>query len=379
MRTLAILIVLSVAAFGQRHKAPEEVDAEKPDGKLMQQIMQEGDPAKKNALMEQYATEFPKLPHTAWVLEMIQGYYVKANQPDQVIATGEKLLALDADDPEAALQALKAAETKKDLALVKKYSEATAKNARKIAGSPEPKDAEEAKAWKNDVEYAKQVAQYADYALFRAAVESRDPKVTIEMAEALIARNPENEYAVKVRDALFLAYRQTGANDKAVGLAEKVLAVQQANEDMLLVVADYYLQQKKEPEKVHSYSAKIVEIMGAKPKPEGVADADWANRKNTIMGVAYYMSGRLYSDGGRHQQADQQLRKALPLVEGNPDLKAETLFRLGLANYSMAKSAPERAQDSATFFRQCAALKSPFQATAAAKLKRIMTEYHGIT
>src|SRR3954454_18775639 len=147
MRTLAILIAFSVAAFGQRHKAPEEVDAEKPDGKLMQQIMQESDPAKKNALMEQYATEFPKLPHTPWVLETVQGYYVKANQPDQVIATADKLLAIDADDPGAALEALKAAETKKDLALVKKYSDATAKNAGKVAASPEPKDAEEAKAW----------------------------------------------------------------------------------------------------------------------------------------------------------------------------------------------------------------------------------------
>ena len=53
---------VSAAVFGQRHRPPEEVDAEKPDGKLMQQIMQESDPAKKNALMEQYANEFPKTP-----------------------------------------------------------------------------------------------------------------------------------------------------------------------------------------------------------------------------------------------------------------------------------------------------------------------------
>jgi tetratricopeptide (TPR) repeat protein len=377
MRTVAILIVLTVAAFGQRHKAPEEVDAEKPDGKLMQQIMQESDAAKKIALMEQYANEFPKLPHTAWVLESVQTHYVKANQPDQIIAFGDKILALDPDDPESALQALKAAEAKKDLALIKKYSAVTSKNARKIASSPQPKEADEV-AWKNEVEYAKQVAQYADYALFRAAVESRDPKVTIEIAEALEKQNPDSEYAIKIREPLFLAYRQSGANDKAIALAEKVLATEQKNEDMLLVVADAYLQQKKEPEKVHTYTAKIVEIMSAKPKPEGVSDADWNARKNTITGVAYYMSGRLYSDASKNAQADQQLRKALPLVESNPDMKAETLFRLGLANYQMAKGSPERAQDSATFFRQCAAMKSPFQAKAASNLKSIMAEYRGI-
>lgn len=378
MRTVAILIAFTIAAFGQRHKAPEEVDAEKPDGKLMQQIMQESDAAKKNTLMEQYATEFPKLPHTGWVLGQIQEHYAKANQPDQVIAFGDKLLALDPEDVESANQALKAAEAKKDAALVKKYSDLAAKNARKMAAAPQPKEADEVAAWKAQVEYAKHAAQYADYAAFKMAVESRDPKVTIELAESLVQRDPAAEYALKARDPLFLAYRQAGANDKAVALAEKVLATEQTNEDMLLVVADSYIQQKKEPEKVHAYTAKIVEIMGAKAKPEGVADADWNARKNTITGVAYYMSGRLYSDGSRHAQADQQLRKALPLVESNADMKAETLFRLGLANYNMAKGSPERAQDSATFFRQCAAIKSPFQARAATNLKNIMAEYRGI-
>ena len=38
---------------------------------------------------------------------------------------------------------------------------------------------------------------------------------------------------------------------------------------MLLVVADQYLQQKKEPEKVHAYSAKIVEIMGHEAEAGG--------------------------------------------------------------------------------------------------------------
>jgi tetratricopeptide (TPR) repeat protein len=340
--------------------------------------MQESDAAKKTALLEQFAGEFPKAEQAPWVLEQLQGYYVKANQPDQIIATGDKLLAVDPDDPEAALQALKASEAKKDLALVRKYSDVTYKNARKVATAPQPKEADQLDSWKQQVDYAKQVAQYADYALFRAGVEARDPKVTIEMAEALGQRSPDSEYNGKMRDAAFLAYRQSGANDKAVAFAEKTLATDQTNEDMLLVVADNYLQQKKDPEKVHAYSAKIVEIMATKPKPEGTSDADWAARKNLVTGLAHYMSGKLYSAENKHPQADQELRKALPLVESNPALKPETLFLLGLSNYKMASGNAERAQDSANYFRACAGLKSPFQATAAANLKRIMTEYHGI-
>jgi hypothetical protein len=378
MRTFAILIVFTVAALGQRHKPPEEVDAEKPDGKLMQQIMQESDAAKKNALMEQFAAEFPTNPHTGWVLETVQGHYVKANQPDQIIAFGDKLLALDADDPEAALQALKAAEAKKDLALIRKYSDATAKNARKMATAPQPKEADEVDTWKKEVEYAKQVGQYADYSVFRLGVESRDPKLTIEMAELLQQRSPDSEYTAKMVEPLFTAYRQSGANDKAIALAEKILATEQKNEDMLLVVADHYLQQKRETEKVHTYSAKVVEIMSAKPKPEGTSDDDWAARKNLVIGLSHFMSGKLYASENKHAQADAQLRKALPLIEANPALKPETLFLLGLSNYKMASGSPQRAQDSATYFRQCAAIKSPFQGTAATNLKRIIAEYRGI-
>ncbi len=378
MRTLVILIAFALAAFGQRHKL-DEVDAEKPEGKLLQQSMQESDPAKKAALFEQFVTTYPKLEQTAWVLEQLQSYYVKGNQPDQIIAAGDKLLAVDPDDPEAALQSLKAAEAKKDLALIRKYSDTTSANARKMAAAPQPKEADQVDSWKQEVSYAKQVAQYADYALFRAAVESRDPKVTIEMTEALAQRSPDSEYNAKLRDPLFLAYRQSGANDKAIALAEKTLATEQTNEDMLLVVADSYMQQKKEPEKVHAYSAKIVELMNSKPKPEGASDADWTARKNLITGLAHYMNGKLYSMENKHAQADQELRKALPLVETNPALKPETLFLLGLSDYKLASGGnAEKAQESANYFRACAAIKSPYQATAAANLKRITTEYHGI-
>lgn len=378
MRSLVIFIALSLAAFGQRHKAPVEVDAEKAEGKLMQQFLQESDAVKKLALYERFAAEFPKDPHAPWVLEQIQAHYASANQPDQVIAAGDKLLALDPGDPAAAFQSLRAAETKKDVALIRKYSEIAHRNADKVAASPQPSDAAAVSAWKDDVAYAKQVAQQADYALFAAAVESRDPKMTIELGEALVQRSPDSEYGAKMRDPLFLAYRLSGANVKAVEFAEKSLAAGHGNEDMLLVVADAYLQQKKEPEKVHAYSAKIVEIMNAKPKPEGASDADWTNRRNTILGLAHYMNGKEYEAENKHAQADQELRKALPLIETTPAIKPETLFLLGLANYKLAAGKPDRAQEAANFFRSCAAIQSPFAPVAAKNLKSIQTEYHGI-
>ena len=372
MRVVLLFIAFAVAANGQRHKI-EEVNAEKPEGKLLQQIMQESDAAKKAALLDQFAGEFPKGEATPWVLEQLQAIYVNGNDADKIIATGDKLLALDPDDPEAAVQCLKAAEAKKDSALIKKYSGMASAAARKLAAAPEPKDADEAAAWKAQSAYAKGVEQYAEYAIYRAAVESRDPKVTIELGEALRQGNPGGNYAGKVSQPLFVAYRLAGDQAKALALAEKVVATDPSSEDMLLVLVDSYMQQKKEPEKVHAYSAAIVQLMGQKPKPEGVSDADWLARKNQITGLARYLNGKLYHNENNFAKADVELRGALPLVETNPAIKPEVLYLLALSNFKLDKP-----QEAANYFRACAAIKSPFQQLATTNLARVKSQYTGV-
>ncbi len=379
MRIAVIIAAFALTAFGQRHKL-EVVDTEKPEGKLLQEIGQENDAAKKAALMEQFIQQYPKTEETPAVLEQLQAIYVKAGDPDKILSAGERLLALDPGDPEAALQCLKASEAKKDVAMVKKWSDLTSQNARKIVNGNKPAD-EDAESWKNEVDYAKQVDTYSEYALFSAAVQSRDPKVTIDMAETLQKRNPKSEYLPKIQQQLFVAYRQAGANDKALALAEAVLATDQSDEDMLLVASDSYLQSKKDPEKVHLWTGKLVEVMNSKPKPEGVSDADWTAHKNQVMGAAHFINGKQYSAENKHAQVDQELKKALPLVDASPalaSLKPELLFLLALSDYRLASGSPEKAQEAANYFRACAAIKSNYQTTAATNLKRIMTEYHGI-
>ena len=372
MRTLVLLTAFAFVAFGQRHKM-EDVDAEKPEGKLLQQALQENDPAKKAALMEQFAEQFPKASGTPWVLEQVQAIYAKAGDSDKTIAAGEKLLAIDPEDPEAAMQNLKAAEAKKDVPGIKKWAALASTNARKVAASPQPKDAEEADSWKSAVDYAKQIDQYSEYAEYRVAAESRDPKTTVEFLEMLQAQNPKSEYVSKSQSLLFIAYSQSGANDKALALAEKTLPNDPSNEDMLLLVIDNYSRNKKEPEKVHAYSEKLVELMATKPKPEGVADADWTAHKNQVAGLGHFMSGTLYYREAKYAQTDKELRAALPLVGFNQDIKAEVLYDLGFVNFKMNKT-----QEAANFYRDCGTLKSQFQATANKNLQEIKTHNPGI-
>jgi tetratricopeptide (TPR) repeat protein len=370
LATLVFALAWMPAADAQRHTLGE-VNAETPEGQMLQQIGQEQDAAKKLELMEQFVSKHPSHEGTGWVLEQLHIAYATANQNEKTIEAGEKLLAIDPEDTEASLRNLKAAEAMQDVALVKKWSENTAKLASKAAAEPQPKEADEVEGWKKHIEYATQVNTYTEYALYALALKQTDPKQKLDLIETLQQRNPKSEYMPQLTTQQFLAYRQIGDSAKAIALAEQILEKDQSNEDMLLVVADSYLQTKKEPEKLQAYSQKMIELMKAKPKPDGVSDPDWEKRKNLITGLAYYISGKQHFTANKFGPADTQLRAALPLIDES--IKPEVLFLLGLANYKM-----EKIQEAANFNRACAAIKSPFQAQAARNLAAIRSQYRGV-
>jgi DNA-binding SARP family transcriptional activator len=372
VRVLTVLIAFTLTAFGQRHTVTE-VNAETPDGKVLAQIMQSGDPAQKTALLEQFVDQFPKAGAAPWAMEQLLAAYVKAGQPDKVLSIGQKLLAVDPDETEAALQCLKASEARKDLEDVKKYSALSSTLAKKMQAAPQPAEAEAVDTWKQEREYATQVDVYAEYSLYRVFAESRDPKVTIEFGELIPQRYPGGQYAGKLDEVMFLAYRQAGQADKALALAERLIAANTTNEDMYLVVVDNYLNNKKQPEKVHAYCSKLVELMNTKPKPDAVAAGVWSTRKDLIIGQAHYMNGKLFFNENRFPECDKELAASLPLVESNPAAKAEVLFLLGFANYKM-----EKPQEAANYYRTCAAMKSDYQAKAVKNLAVLKGQYTGI-
>ena len=374
MKIVVAMFALAFAAapgWAQCHKLAE-VNTASPEGQLLQQAGQEEDAAKKLALQEQFVTQYPQHEAAGWVYEQLLSGYVKANDADKALAAGDKLAAMPPECVEDAQQTLKAAELKKDPDSVLKWSAKTAELAQKVVASPQPQDADEVENWKARVEYARQVNTYTEYSLYAVALGTADPKKQVALLEALQQRNAKSEYFAKAVDTLFVAYQKSGAGDKAVALAQQIAAAGNPSEDMLLVLTNDAAK-KKDGEKVHAYSAKLVELMSSKPKPEGVSDADWTKRKNTILGLAYSMSGKQYLNDSKLAQADQELRKSLPLVEGNVALKTEVLFYLGLSDYKM-----EKVQDAYTYFKACAAVSSPFQPTCTKNMTAIRTQYHGV-
>lgn len=377
MKTVAVLFSLALAAaplWSQCHKLAE-VNADSPEGQLLQQGGQESDAAKKTALLEQFVSQHPQHEAAGWVYEQLLTSYAKDGQTEKALAVGDKLAAMPPECVETSQTTLKVAEASKNPDLVLKWSAKTSELAQKVVASPQPAEADEVEHWKNRVEYARQVNIYTEYALYAMALQTQDPKKQIMLIEALQQRNPKSEYLAKTGDIQFLAYQKNGSPDKAMAFAQQMAAAGQASEDMLLVLTDD-ASKKKDAQKVHAYSAKLVELMNTKPKPEGVADADWSKRKNFYTGLAYDMSGKQYFAEGKLPQADEELRKAQPLVDDNAAVKTEVLFFLGLANYKM-----EKAQEAANFFRACVAVKggtAALQAQANKNLTAIHGQYHGV-
>ena len=377
MRLFTITLALAAAvstAPAQRHKLAT-INAETPEGQLLQQIGTESDEAKKSALLEDFVAKFPQHEGVPWVYEQLIGVYSKAGQYDKALAVGDKLIAADPDDVESAYACLQAAEAKKDPDLVVKWSNATSAAARKIAQSPKPADAGEAEDWARRVDYAKQVDVRSEYSLYATLLQTTDPKKRVLLGDTLEQRNPESQYLAQMSDARFLAMVQAGQTPKAIALAEKAFEKNQASAEMLLAVADDS-RSKKQFDKASALAKKALDAAAAKPKPEGVSDADWANWKTQITGRAHWIAGISAAAQKKWAAADQELRAALPGIKSNRDMLAETLFNLGLANYRIAEAGePERARDALRFSRECAAIPGRFQGPASTNVKAISTQY----
>jgi tetratricopeptide (TPR) repeat protein len=356
-RLLCLGMAIALAAFAQQKIGT--VNAETPEGQLLQQIGQEQDPAKKLGMLEKFAADFGKHEAAGWVYSQLQEGYLKAGQPDKALEWGEKLAARDPDDLSAAHQNLKAAEARKDPDAVKKWSNLTSQLAVKVAASTKPADEDEVEHWKARVDFAKQVNTYTEYSLYAMALQITDPAKRVELAEALLQRSPQSEYMKKLAGVEFAALRQLNDNARAMAVAERVLATDQTNEDMLIFAANQYMEQKRDPDKVIAYSAKVVELMNTKPKPEGVSDAEWEVKKTTLTGLAHFFAGSTYFNEKKYKEADAELRTAIPQVGGNEQLKAAVLFYAGLNANSLGNK-----NDALLFNTQCAAIKSQFQGQA---------------
>lgn len=371
IRRAVLILLFGTVAFSQ--KLVIEVDTQ--EGHLLQQIDAEATAPKKLAMLEDFAKTFPNHEAINWVLGQLQLSYAASGQFDKVLEVGTRLLGLDPEDVSAAHNCLRAAESKKDVELVRRWVELTSQLARKVKQLKQPEDAAEVDEWKQKVEYAKQVEQYTEYALYFAATQSKDTKTKTSLIEALEQKNPTSEYLAQLRTAQTQVIRQVDIEEAVIG-AEDSFKKGEYNIDSLMMVANHLMSKRRDPEKVITYSNKLLEILASSPKPDDLNDADWDAKKRQMSGVSNWMIGLLYSTQERFSQADKALRLALPNLK-NSDMVAGALYHLGYVNYRMAEAGDRiRIHDAVRYTSECIAISSAVQQQAVENLKSMKAEYN---
>ena len=279
-------------------------------------------------------------------------------------------------DVEAAYNKLKEAETRKDPDGILEWARKTSAAARQVASQPKPAGGDELDAWKRDTDYSAQVDTYTEYSLQASVAAGLPPEKTIALTEALESQNPKSQYLGLIYNLYLAALQKAGQTAKMMTAAEKRMAVDPGNEELLLILADGYMNQK-ETAKSTEYANRLIETMKSKAKPDTVSDSDWDKRRNSILAQGYWIAGINYGSLNQYKDADKNLRAALPLIQGKDQLLGPALFYLGVANYNMAKPAKDKklAADAVKFSDQSAAIKGPYQDQARKNAVSIRREF----
>jgi tetratricopeptide (TPR) repeat protein len=255
------------------------------------------------------------------------------------------------EDLDSAFQEFKQVEAQKDTAKLKESAVATYALARKVAEATAPEGVDK-DAFATTVANGKAVEAYIEYALLTNALPG-PAATTVDMLSTLEQVNPKSKYLDQNYGLYLEALRKAGAGAKMQAVAEKGLATFPENEDLLLWLADTAYTHKQGARSL-SYSKRLIAVLNKRSK------------RTAALGHAYFLAGSALSDQGQYQEADKNLRAALPLAAGNDALRAQVLYLLGVANYQFGMLTNNKAMvvEAVKFSKQSAAIPGPQQQNA---------------
>lgn len=355
-RSVAIFALLALPVFAQPPNLT--INTGTPEGQQLQAIGQETDDAKRVPMMEDFLSKYPKHEGAPWVATQLETVYVQQKQFDKALDAADKAYTGGPDQVDLCFNAIKAAEGKDDVEGLKKWAERTEETTQKAAAKPATNADDKANA-----DRAKEVAAYAEYALYAQASKSRDPKVIVDLGETLEKVNPKSQY-------MWLVTPRYLASLGGKGCAEggKLAAADPKNAEAMLIEADCSWRGNNAAG-VISNGNRALEALNGRPKVEGGNEAGKVGEANFYIGVGNAMQQRW-------GPANKSLRAALPGLKGDPTKEANALFNLGMANYSLGHAIGDKGQmrEALKYFEQAAAMKSNVQDQASRNVGVIKKE-----
>lgn len=372
----AVLLSLAVPLAAQTVCPGYNVVVNTPEDQLMLAVNGADNPQDQVAALDKFIQEHAdsKFVPCAYEYEVMEN--VKANNFDKAIEYGEKDLAANYKDLNLLIN------------LAKAYvgaGKATDAAFQAILAAPDQMKSEAANAAKppnmSDDDWKKSQAEtlnddmaYMEYAFYNLLPRVTDPTKSVGLLGQFEKAYPDaaTKNPGQLNYQYFVAYARAGQGAQADPYGEKVIAADPNNVEVLNGVAYDYANRRINLDKGTEYAKKVLTLVPAMKKPDGVSDDQFKTEQNNQLGMAHvtlgYIDFQRAAKTHRVAPAIQEFKAAVGLLGGNPGLRAAALYYMGNA-YEFEVPANHKA--AAAALAQSAEIQSPWQGPAQSLLAKV--------
>jgi tetratricopeptide (TPR) repeat protein len=301
------------------------------EDKALAAISAEQDPQKKLAMYLEYVQKFSANPTAVaygdWQIEQT---YQTAGDLQKALEYGDKALAAAPHNLDILVSQASVAQQAKNNAKVMDCVAAGGEACRAAAKQTKPdgmSDDEFARKVKDDVDAVQNNCDFLDTTGFNVIATETDPKTQMTDIERFSTAFPESKFQETISGYALNALSQLKDNSRLVAYGDKMLAANPNSLPALLLLANFYSDDKTagSAAKAISYSHKAIEV--------AKADATDADKSRKLSGGAAHSTiGWVYLKQDKSAAAIPELKAAATLLKGQDDQQyARALYGLGFA------------------------------------------------